>query len=103
MYDNVDGGVIPCSICGKFTSVSTPCNCWGKSEKHTIGKSQIDCEECGEIHNIFTGCRIKPDPAKYPGLEKLYAELGKLEWIGEDVGWDKAISAVRAEIRRMLK
>lgn len=35
-------------------------------------------------------------------LKKLYNELGTLQWIGEDKGWDLAIEAVRSRISTMI-
>jgi hypothetical protein len=33
-------------------------------------------------------------------LSDLHEELGKMKWMGEDEGWDKAIKAVRDELTR---
>ena len=35
-------------------------------------------------------------------LKKLYNELGTLQWIGEDEGWDLAIEAVRNRISTII-
>ena len=36
-------------------------------------------------------------------LTDLYDELGRYNWIGADAGWEKAIVAVREEIKKMIR
>ena len=33
-------------------------------------------------------------------MSDLYEELGKMKWMGEDEGWDKAIKAVKEELTK---
>lgn len=46
---------------------------------------------------------LKKNQKDYTELESFYHELNQLKWIGEDEGWDLAISKVREEIAKKLK
>ena len=83
----------PCSVCGKFTSLGEPCDCNSKCSTKAIEGSKIG----SRLILATTKCAEKTTP-----LEELYNELGTLKWIGSDNGWDKAIEAVRTEIKKRL-
>lgn len=46
---------------------------------------------------------LKKTEKDYSELERFYHELNQLKWMGEDEGWDLAITKVREEIAKKLK
>lgn len=47
---------------------------------------------------------VPVQPTRKPyDLTDLYDELGRFNWAGADTGWEKAISAVREEIKKMVR
>jgi len=88
----------PCSVCGKFVSIGEPCDC---NAKKTI-KYRVLGPSVSETHNTGTSA-VNTSATSMCRLEDLYNDLGTLKWLGSDDGWDRAIEAVRAEIKKRLE
>ena len=52
---------------------------------------------CRQIDLNYPGDAL-PSAMAHHILKDLYEELGKMKWMGEDEGWDRAIKAVREEL-----
>lgn len=52
---------------------------------------------CRQIDLTYPGDAL-PSAMAHHLLKDLYEELGKMKWMGEDEGWDRAIKAVREEL-----
>lgn len=53
---------------------------------------------CKEIDLAYTGDAF-PNALVRHLVKDIDNELGKIKWVGDDEGWNKAVEAVRKELR----
>lgn len=59
---------------------------------------KIVVDACKDIDLVYPGDSFPTALVKHL-IKDLDQELGKVKWMGADPGWDKAIEAVRKEIK----